>query len=252
MLVRAFSGGPKNGQGKFSRNKLAKLFFATLFAIASLIATPAQATTVTIDFGVHVDNQFNAGATYTEDGYTFKVEAGSEFAITDTYSTNNEGDLSVGNPPSGLLIGSGAGIQDTDWLSIKADDNSRFTFDAVDFAAAVELTTGQDGQGHGNPESDIVMFQGLVAGNVVATYSSLASTVATFDTLDPLFLSSIDELRIIGVSLGSMPLVLDNFVFTTAPSEVPLPAALPLFIAGIAGIGAVSRRRSARQKMLAA
>ena len=243
MLLRAFSGGPKNGQGKFFRqklfqNNLAKLFFTTLFAIATLGAMPAHATTVTIDFGTHVDNQFNTGATYTEDGYTFNVEAGSEFRITDNYSGTSNGDVAIGNPPSGLLIDSDASVQENSWISIKADDNSRFTFDAVDYAAAFVPNSGQ-----GPFPSDFVMFEGLVAGNVVATYSSLSSTVATFDTLDSLFLNSIDELRIIVPTLGNMPLVLDNFVFTTAPSEVPLPAALPLFIAGIAGIGAVSRRR---------
>jgi hypothetical protein len=51
-----------------------------------------------------------------------------------------------------------------------------------------------------------------------------------------------------GDGLGNLPIALTNFQVDLLPSEVPLPAALPLMAASMAGLGFLSRRR--RRKAL--
>jgi len=46
-----------------------------------------------------------------------------------------------------------------------------------------------------------------------------------------------------GDGLDDQPIALANFQVDLVPSEVPLPAALPLMAASVAGLGLLSRRR---------
>ena len=71
----------------------------------------------------------------------------------------------------------------------------------------------------------------------------IETVVATGDNVFVAFLAS-DVFRIEGVQPGDgWAWGLDDLSFTLDASEVPLPAALPLFLAGLAGLGAARRKR---------
>ena len=195
------------------------LVFATCAALfASMVS--AQASTVTIDFGTHDDPDFNVGEIYSENNYNFTTVSGNQFGIYAGWSSP------IGNDPSGLSIGQSGLASIGDTISITALDNQLFEFHSVDYAS------WKEGQ-----QSSTVKLVGLVNGQIVATFLDLSSNTSAFDTLDPLFSTLIDELQIIVTARGDTLLVLDNFVF----SEVPLPAAVWMFLAGLGGLGFARR-----------
>lgn len=97
-------------------------------------------------------------------------------------------------------------------------------------AASFTLTTGP---------GRTTTFNALRDGVIVATFS--AATNPTDDTnIYGFFGLVFDEIQIlVGQANSNNFVVIDNLAF----SEVPLPAALPLFIAGLAGLGFAGRRR---------
>ena len=193
--------------------------------IAAMLMLAGAAQAATIDFTGTVDSDFDPGETYTEDGFTFEVLSGVEFAIY-----NFGPSLAFG----ALLVGDDTPIGIGDTISITADSGRLFTFDSVDFSSANQ----------GRDQSDGVDLVGLRNGATVATFSNLNKCCQNgFLTLSDAFTGAIiDELWIIGASQGDDLLVLDNFVFT----EVPLPAAAWVFLAGIAGLTAARRKQCAQ------
>jgi hypothetical protein len=166
---------------------------------ASLLCTAPFARAVTIDFGNTVDQPFSPTETYTEDNFQFTVVSGVAWAIRNTH----------GNPPSGLAAGDANAIGIGDTISVMQVGGGLFTFATVDFAA------------FRNGLSDGVDLIGLVNGVQTHIFPNLVGGTTTFQTLDPLFLTPIDELRIVGASQGNHALILDNFVFDAVPTGVP-------------------------------
>ena len=83
-------------------------------------------------------------------------------------------------------------------------------------------------------------LQALIDGEVVETYYNIFSTTNVFETLDPSFLNFIDELRIISIDGGRhAAIIFDNIDV----SEVPLPAAVWMFLAGLGGLGFARKKR---------
>ena len=104
-----------------------------------------------------------------------------------------------------------------------------FSFTALDFASLV------------GSQSDGVSLIGLVNGVQTNMFANLNSSQSSFQTLNPLFLTPIDELRIVGASQHIEPLILDNFVFD-APAGVP-DTGSTLSLLGFASLGLVALRR---------
>ena len=183
-----------------------------ILLIAFFAVGYSQAATVTIDFGSEVNFPFEPGETYSEDGFTLSVISGERFSIAG--SVDGSG-LRIGNS------GSSTGV-----ASFALDDGGLFTFDAY---SALRLNSG--------PLLDLT-FVGLVNGVI--------TEMATFDVgigILPMFTAAIDELRIeFSASDTAPPFGIDDFVFTSV-SEVPLPAAAWVFLAGLGGLGVTRRRK---------
>ena len=197
---------------------LKNLLIAT---IAALFASTASANATTIDFGDYNDTNFGNGDTYSEDGYTFTHDSGDEFAITawpgDVYG-------------SSLFVGYSAQAEPGDTISIKRSNGELFTFDSVQYRSGLNGSI-----------SEGMKLVGLVEGVAVFTISNLQSSSNVWDTLDSELRNFIDELQIVSVSQGVGELLLDNFEF----SEVPLPAAVWMFLAGLGGLGFARKKRAA-------
>jgi hypothetical protein len=100
----------------------------------------------------------------------------------------------------------------------------------------------------GNPGTiQIRVFD--TANNLIASLDDVA--VAGF--MDPTTLigvvaaagESIGRINLFATSLNDMFTGADNISVYTSVSDVPLPAALPLFLAGLAGFGFAGRKRKA-------
>lgn len=166
----------------------------------SLLCIAPFTRAVTIDFGNTNDVPFSPTETYIEDNFQFSVVSGNRWAIVNT----------VGNPPAALVVGSGGAIGIGDTISVMQIGGGLFTFTALDFASA----------GSGS-QSDGVDLIGFVNGVQTHIFPNLTSSSTTFQTLDPLFLTPIDELRIVGASQAQAALLLDNFVFNPVSAAVP-------------------------------
>jgi hypothetical protein len=175
-----------------------KYLAATVIA-ASLLVTAPFARAVTIDFGSTDIGNFLPTDTYTEDNFQFTVVSGGQWGIVDFN----------GNPPSGLVVGISGPVGSGDTISVMQIGGGLFTFTALDFASRTGAQT------------DGVDLIGLVSGVQTQIFPNLTSNTTTFLTLNPLFLTPIDELRIVGASQGSTALILDNFVFNPVSAGVP-------------------------------
>jgi hypothetical protein len=178
-----------------------KHLVAVIIAASLLCASPF-ARAVTIDFDTATNIPFTPTETYTEDSFQFTVVSGSAWAINPTPT--------AGNPASGLVVGYGAAIGIGDTISVVQVGGGVFTFTALDFASAGNLQ-----------QSDGVNLIGYVNGVQTSIFPNLNSTQSSFQTLNPLFLTPIDELRIVGASQGARGLLLDNFVFNPVVAGVP-------------------------------
>jgi len=115
-------------------------------------------------------------------------------------------------------------------ISVTQIGGGLFTFTALDFAS-------------NRGPSDGVDLIGLVNGVQTSIFPNLTSGTTTFSTLNPLFLTPIDELRIVGASQSSATLILDNFVFNPVRDTGSTFGLLALALAGLFG---ASRVRSIR------
>ena len=207
------------------------LLIASIAALFVSIVS-AKAATVTIDFGEYSDMDFESPDTYSEDNFTFTAESGSEYAI---YLPDGTVPSPTGNT---LVVGYGAAVGDNDTISIKRNNGGLFTFDSVDYRSATYFQDPTFSLSSGYV-SDGVNLVGLVDDVVVFTIF-VDSSVDVWDTLYSQYSNWIDELQIVGASQGDTPLYLDNFVF----SEVPLPAAIWMFIAGLGGLGFARKKQA--------
>src|SRR4030095_14703417 len=114
--------------------------------------------------------------TYTEDNFQFTVVSGTEWGIV----TN------AGNPPSALAVGNTGPIGIGDTISVMQVGGGLFSFASLDFSAFNAAFA----------PSDVVNLIGLVNGVQTHIFANLTSSTTTFQTLNPLFLTPIDELRI--------------------------------------------------------
>ena len=238
-LRRVLSGlsGPKShqletGRPKFHRNSFSKnnkaTFAATLAgmlaALAALSAAPAQATTVSYtDTQVYTANGkdlfFNFENLLPSDG------TGGTITIASGISENYPGVY--------------------DGLELRnASEHFELTFDGIS-----QGTYNCTGNGGHTPIPDAItpttwdcQFELTIALEGPELERLLTDALISIGVL---FSDGVED-------WNERDQVIVTLEYTEAViSEVPLPAALPLFIAGIAGIGAASRRRKAGRRNLA-
>jgi VPDSG-CTERM motif len=197
-------------------------YLAAAVIAASLLCTAPFTRAATIDFGNTPTSQFTT--TYTEDNFQFTVVSGTHWWFADN----------VGNPPSALEAGHNSTIGVGDTISVMQLGGGLFSFAALDYSEIF--------QGFG--ASIGVNLIGLVNGVQTNMFANLNSSLGSSQTLNPLFLTPIDELRIVGASGGHASLILDNFVFD-APAGVP-DTGSTLSLLGFASLGLVALRRKLR------
>ena len=102
------------------------------------------------------------------------------------------------------------------WLGASAIDDGRFTFSSS------------------TSEGDFVL-------GVIADLDDSEAAQLTFATPSPMIQQN-DSFSILFEGSGAV----DRFVFDDGVTPVPVPAALPLMLVGLGGLGAVARRRKSR------
>ena len=192
------------------------LFRSTIVALSSCaaLAGAAEAGSVTIDF--NAPNIVFAGGTYAEDGF-----------IVDGTQTSN-GQILNQALVEGLFTFSQT-VEES--FSFTRADGGFFSFLSFDYAAA-----------DSGALADEFKLAGYAGGLFVADYGTYAATSSAFLTQAIINSILIDKLVIFASNPNNSPPYWDNFVFDTVETEVPLPAALSLFLAGLAGLGAIRRR----------
>ena len=191
-----------------------KLQIAAIAALG-LSAVVTDVSAAVISFDAADDGDFILGETYTENGFTIEVIQGEHFGFVD----------------GALYFGPGDGFAPYENIvSIKREDDGLFLFNSIDFAS---MTNGTD--------SELVHLQALVNGEIVTTFYNIFSTTDIFETLDPSFRNFIDELRIVSIDGGRhAAIIFDNIDV----SEVPLPAAVWMFLVGLGGLGFARKQRA--------
>lgn len=209
-----------------------KSLWVFLLCAAALAGTKAGAAPVSIEFeGVFAPLLLAQGEAYAEDGFTFTAATAAEgsFAISEE-----------GNPGNAFSVGALSPVVIGDKVSVSRG-GGLFTFISVDF------TSFPAGLGGTFVPSDTADLVGFLGGVQVALFATISSSQGYQAFLNALNGTAIDELRIIGRAQGQTTLSFDNFVFGDADANiVPLPAAAPLFLAGVASFAALRRRRAAR------
>ena len=196
---------------------MSKKIQVAAIAALGLSAIVTDVSAAVISFDAAEDGDFALGETYSENGYTIEVVQGEHFGFVD----------------GALYFGPGDGFAPYENIvSFKRDDGGLFSFNSLDFAS---MTDGTD--------SELVHLQALIDGEVVETYYNIFSTTNVFETLDPSFRNFIDELRIVSIDGGRhAAIIFDNIDV----SEVPLPAAVWMFLAGLGGLGFARKKHAVR------
>jgi hypothetical protein len=168
-------------------HRLIVYLFSTLLATAFLAST---ADAQTLQFEGFPTGALSEGVVNTEAEFELENLSGSAWGID-----------SGGNPNQAFWVGWQAPIVIGDQFSIRRADGEPFVFVSVDHRS-----------GGGTGQSDGVDLVGLVDGSEVASIDGFSITGTVWGTQQPGF-GLIDELRIVGVSVGDAALVFDNFVF---------------------------------------
>ena len=180
--------------------------FKTSFVVSAMVlasATMANASVLTFD---DVVPDFNNFGTYSYGGYDF-TNGGGFAAIWPGYSPNSNG-------TPNLIYGYPFGNS----LTITKTGGGLFDFNSIEMAISWYDS---------NPAETI-----SINGNPFALSQLL--TTYNFNLL------GVSSVSITGFDSGYW--VADN-INVNSVSAVPLPAALPLFLTGLAGVAALSRRR---------
>ena len=189
-----------------------KTIIATVFAITAFGAAPASAAIVT-----YSDTQV-----MTEDGQDFTFNFENLLP-----SDGTGGTITIASGKSTSIPGA--------WDGIDLDSSSEY-FELAFDGIAQGTTYNCTGLGGHTAIAD--------AENPDTSNCKFSLTIAlSGEELDTLLA---DQIISIGVSFSNGVIVFFDFDEVIVELEyhaVPVPAALPLFVAGIAGIGAVSRRR---------
>ena len=223
-------------------------FLAAAVAAAGFLTVPANAATfifksggafldtptgnVAMDCGtvgadLCTDNDA-AGFQYSKDGVTFTATAYTYDGM-DREATQLIQDISPAN--SGLAALSE--MDDTqDQTQFDSMEAIEFVFDAAVFLTNIEFNAGDDNDCSGpQTEGPCGFFDLYIDG-------AFFDTIEAVDLLTTVFFGTIFEFRAVTPGAG-----FTIAQFEVSVNEVPIPGALPLLLAGLAGLGFASRRR---------
>lgn len=197
-----------------------KLVLAAMAAFTVAGAFGAASATV-IDFeSLRMENNFanDVGTSYSEDGFTITQGFGEPFSFrsfgTDEFRFTGSTAL-YNNTVDGII-------------TLTQDGGGAFGVTSIDLS---EL--------NGSESADVV-FTGLLQGGGSVMETFTLDAIFGIETF--LFSSDFDNILSLSWVQSAGFHQFDNIVIANA-GEVPLPAALPLFLTALAGFGAAARRK---------
>jgi hypothetical protein len=169
------------------------------------------------------------GFQYSKDGIGFTATAYTYDGM-DREATQLIQDISPANSGLAALSEMDASQDQTQFDSMESIE---FVFDAAVFLTNIEFNSGgdRDCSAASQPEGPCGFFELWIDGSLEGTFEAV-------DLLATVFFGTTFEFRAVTPGAG----------FTIAQfevSDVPLPGALPLLLAGLAGLGFASRRKKA-------
>lgn len=148
----------------------------------------------------------------------------------------------VAPPPANLVtardISVGNFISATEVLA--PGDTAEFTFTALEALRVSTIALSGTGNNGGSDLGNVEFGLTSATTNTFSTIISFGKTASAFDSLPGLVLAAGDSFTIFWEDGIAAPVALTASFSTTA---VPVPAALPLMIGGIAALGAVARKK---------
>jgi hypothetical protein len=179
----------------------------------------SAAGAATIDFDAAPSGLIAPSTSVTEDGFRFSVVTGGAWGIDGAGVTGNA-----------LWIGNVGPIAINDLLVISQVGGGLFTFDGLSYRS-------------GGGASDGINFVGRNGGSGVFSLS-LAAASDTWLSL-PGRSGPVDEIWLVGASIGDAALITDDYVLTPYAAVVPLPAGVLLLVGGFGALAVATRRRRA-------
>ncbi|MFW2541666.1 VPLPA-CTERM sorting domain-containing protein [Primorskyibacter sp. 2E107] len=195
-----------------------------LYALALFPAAASAATLAPTGYSYLVAPN-SSGSAYEDDTYN-----GITGELTDGISATADWHVTDGSGIVGPNVG---------WNNV--NPTIQFTFDQVyDFGTMI--VNMQDGKGaHGVGLASSITVNGLTSPTLIGNGTS---AITGWDvTMDLSGLAPTDTLTVT-VTRGYQWTFLSEFTFTgAAPSEVPVPAGLPLLLLGVGSLAALRRRK---------
>ena len=233
------------------------LFLAAAGFVA--FSTAASAAPVTIDFDGLGNDTVVSSTEFDAQGVSFTAVSDlNELRTFDINVANGTGDTDLEAPLSRVGDGTSTPMQNV--LIIQEDNGGSTPDDAgnggtfvIDFAQAVTFL-GFDAVDFTDGGSNIIVNLFFDDGDMMSDFSFDFNSMIGLDVGDNQFFSFDDTVfglaGVANVIRATIQLTgsgaIDNIQFD-AP-EVPVPAALPLLLSGLAGLGFASRRRRAVAK----
>lgn len=223
--------------------------FLAAITSAVLVSGAANAAPITIDF-----ENLSAGDVVTGQfpGVTLTTTGGSGQGIIFDTENPTGGDADLGapltriGPDEGSIAGGNVLIISEDGNLNNPDDNGSGGVFSFDFDGVVTFL-GFDGVDFTDAGANLIVTLFDDAGGTLFTYDFAAESMASVgDNEYYSFFTNVFGAGIAGVALATIELTgsgaIDNLTFDAA---IPVPAALPLLLSGIAGLGFAMRRKRA-------
>jgi hypothetical protein len=163
--------------------------------------------------------------------------------------------LGSGNLTAPIAIGFSNSTVTTGTVSGAFNFLDTWTFNLIGSANVQSLATsfvfgtpGTPGATFGISNLDVDLYSGssIISAGTNTFVNGVPFTIFTSTTPSTLFTPGAYSLRVRGTIVGQPASYAGNLI-AIAPSPVPLPAALPLLLLGMGGLGAMGRRRKARE-----
>ena len=198
--------------------------FAAVLAACVFVAIAGQASATTVNFD-DLSNGDVVGATYSGLGVTF----------VDAVVTNTYGARSGATSPNGVTHVNGFEVSQTDPIEA--------TFSAA--VTSVSIAAFDVGSG------GVILkaFDAAIGGTLVDSVQASGGGDNVILTVSDPNILRVEFSRLTDVAGDGI--AFDNFIFEPAVSPVPLPTALPLFLAALASLGFFGWRKGRKDAAIA-